>query len=114
MLLVGACHVGGKGEDPPLQDGPRGPPHPELPVDEGRAGCDRCAARGLMADPRPGVANLTFYGGVGEIGGNKNPPPGPGARLSPGKGAPRDPRAEDLVSLLPPPQRVRPSDYISP
>src|SRR5256712_8114386 len=106
MLLVGACHVGGKGEDPPLQDGPRGPPHPELPVDEGRAGCDRCAARGLMADPRPGVANLTFYGGVGEIGGKKIPLADPAARPWLGMGAPLYLAGGDFVQFLPPRERV--------
>src|SRR2546425_7420532 len=42
--------AGGNGGDPPLQDGSRRPPHSELPVDEGRTGRDRRAARGLTAD----------------------------------------------------------------
>src|SRR3972149_776175 len=38
---------GGDRREAPLQDGPRGAPHPELPIHEGRAGRDRDAARGL-------------------------------------------------------------------
>src|SRR5207247_7857019 len=104
----------GDGRDASLQDGSRGTAPARLPVDESGSGRDRGAARGLTADPRRAVAKLSFYGGVGEIGGNKILVEDRDARIWLDMGAPFDLGEEDFVEFLQPRERFGLRDYFAP
>src|SRR5206468_10334835 len=104
---------GRDGRDASLQDGSRRTAPAELPVDESGSGRDRGAARGLTADPRRAVAKLSFFGGVGEIGGDKLLLEDRDARIWLDMGAPFDLGEEYFVEFLQPRERFGPPDYFA-
>src|SRR5207249_7875579 len=86
---------------------------PQLPFHEGRTRRDRDADRGLSILRGGPMTNLTFYGGVGEIGGNKVLVEDRDARIWLDMGATFDFGSDYFVEYLMPRERFGLRDYFA-